>query len=330
MRDANPHKHHSAVRLLTASAAFASALVWFMTEAAAHSGNLRRPVGETTDAEVPWLQWDFHPSIFFGILTMAVIYTLGVTVWRKKYNWSTALPKAHMFRFYSACVAQWWLLDGPLHYLSDERSFFAHMVQHLSLQMLWAPLLISGIPGWLLRPLVRKLKAERFGRWITRPVRAALFFNAMLLGWHIPELYDLALRTHPVHILQHLLFMSASVVFWWPILSPLSEVPRAPYGVQAFYIMLNLAPMKALGLIIAVHNELIYTFYASQPRVWGLTPVGDQRAGGLTMWVIGGLPLWAALAYVFVQWKRTGTPAKGMSGVADLDDTRVLGAAQPG
>ena len=86
------------------------------------------------------------------------------------------------------------------------------------------------------------------------------------------------------------------------------------------YLLLNLAPMKALGLIITVHNDLLYSFYATQPRLWGLTPIGDQRAGGLLMWVIGGLPLWAALAYVFVRLKRQGEPPKGLTGVPHIDE----------
>lgn len=294
----------------------------FGSEAWSHGGSNWLPPEELAKAQVPWLQWDFHPSIVIGIVTFTIVYTLGITVWRKKYKLAEKVEWQYPARFYTAMVAQWWILDGPLHYLSDERSFLAHMAQHLLLQMIWAPLLISGVPGWLLRPLVKPAWVRRFGRWITHPARVLVLFNAVLLGWHLPWMYEWALREHPVHIFQHLLFMSTAVIFWWPVMSPLPEVPRAPYGWQALYLLLQMLPMKGLGLVIATHTTLIYTFYASQPRVWGLTPLGDQRLGGLVMWVIGGLPLWVALGYVFLKWGKSGTPSKGMTGVASLDKGR--------
>ncbi len=295
--------------------------------ALAHPGDLRTVPNDMTDAEVPWLQWDFHPSILIGILIFSALYTLGITVWRKKYALADKVEPRYPLCFYSAMILQWWALDGPLHYLSDERSFLAHMVQHLLLQTIWAPLLILGIPGWLLRPLVRWTAVQRLGRWMTRPRNAAIIFHGMVYGWHLPTMYDLALRHHPVHIAEHLLFMSTAVIFWWPLFSPIEEVPRARHGVQAVYLLLNLAPMKLLGLIIAVSNTLIYNFYATQPRVWGLTALGDQRLGGLVMWVLGGLPLWAALAWVWVRWRKEGTPRFGETGIPALD--RKLAAQRP-
>jgi putative membrane protein len=287
--------------------------------ATAHPGQTRLPPEELAKANVPWLQWDFHPSIFFGILAFTIIYTLGITVWRKRFNLADKVNRRYPICFYSAMVIQWWALDGPLHYLSDERSFLAHMIQHLMLQTIWAPLLVLGIPGWLIRPLVRPAWVQSFGRVLARPRNAWVLFALVLFGWHFPPFYDLALRVHWIHIVEHLMMMVTAVIFWWPIFSPIKEVPRTTYGWQMIYLLVAMAPMKLLGLMIAVQNELIYTFYALQPRVWGLTPVGDQRAGGLMMWILGGLPLWAVLAYVFGQWKKHGTPMKGETGIAALD-----------
>lgn len=301
---------------------FALAVLLLPVAALAHGDNTRLPPEELAKAQVPWLQWDFHPSIFIGIVLFSLLYVYGVTTWRKRHNLAERVETRHLVCFFSAMVLQWWSLDGPLHYLSDERSFFAHMIQHLLLQMIWAPLLISGLPPWLLRPIVANDRVRAIGRWLTRPLNAALIFNGMMLGWHLPPAYDLALRSHPVHIAEHLLFMSSAVIFWWPILSPMKEVPRPTHGVQAAYILLNMIPMKALGLILGTHNTMIYTFYVTQPRVWGLTPLGDQRLGGLVMWIIGGLPLWGALMYVFYGWTRFGTPKRGQTGVAALDAGR--------
>jgi putative membrane protein len=288
----------------------------------AHPGNLLyQPTREVAFSQLDeWFQWDFHESIFLGTVAAVVLYTLGVTYWRKKYNLSpTPVSTRQAVTFYGSMVLMYLSLDGPLHHLADELSFAMHMVQHLLLQMVWAPLFILGLPGWLIKPLVQKDWVKRLGRTLTRPLYASLLFQGCIWIWHFPPVYELALTNHPFHIAEHLLFMATAVIFWWVIFSPIEETPRPTHGWQMMFLLLNLAPMKALGLIITVHNDLLYTFYAVQPRLWGLTPVGDQRAGGLLMWVVGGLPLWAALAYVFWHLRRNAEPEKGLTGVAHLD-----------
>lgn len=278
-----------------------------------------------------WFQWDFHPSIFIGCVTLIVLYTLGVTVWRKKYNLSDEpVSKGKAITFYSSVIIMYFALDGPMHYMSDELSFAAHMAQHLLLQMIFAPMFVLGLPSWVLHPIVKHDKVARFGRWISSPVRASILFNGVIFAWHIPEAYDLALTVHAWHIVEHLMFIVTAVIFWWPIFSETPEVPAVSLPARLSMIFVNLFPMKALGLILGTYNSLIYGFYATQPRLFGLTPLGDQRVGGLMMWVLGGLPLWAALGYVFVLWRRK-TPAKGTTGVPELDrrlqESRSRGAS---
>ena len=289
----------------------------------AHPGErLNQPTREVAFSSLEeWFVWDFHPSIFIGTIVLATLYGVGVTVLRKRYALHEApVSRLQAFTYYSSLLIMYLSLDGPLHYLSDELSFAMHMVQHLLLQMIWAPLFVLGLPGWLISPLVQKQWVQKVGRFLTKPVHAALLFHGCIWIWHFPPMYELALTNHPFHILEHLMFMATAVIFWWVVLSPIPETPRPSYGWQAFYLLVNLAPMKALGLIITVHNELLYEFYSTQPRLWGLTPVGDQRAGGLLMWVVGGLPVWAALAYVFHRWRKQGEPPKGLTGVPHIDE----------
>lgn len=288
----------------------------------AHPGQrLYQPTREVAFSSLDeWFVWDFHESIFIGTVLAVVLYTVGITYWRKKYNLSKEpVRPLQAATFYIAMLIMYLSLDGPLHYLSDELSFAMHMVQHLLLQMVWAPLVILGLPGWLIKPLVRKEWVQKVGRTLTRPLYASIMFAGCYWVWHFPAMYELALTNHPFHIVEHLMFMTTAIIFWWVILSPIEETPRPSHGWQMVYLLVNLAPMKALGLIITVQNELLYEFYSTQPRLWGLTPIGDQRAGGLLMWVVGGLPLWAALAYVFWHLRKRGEPEKGLTGVPHID-----------
>ncbi|MEL6181060.1 MAG: cytochrome c oxidase assembly protein, partial [Myxococcota bacterium] len=187
----------------------------------------------TTDQ---WLQWDFHPSIFTGIVILCTLYTLGITVWRVKYKLADAIDWPKAILFYSNMLLLWFLLDGPMHHLSDDLLFSAHMVQHLGLQLIWAPLLILGTPAWLIKPLVQPQWVQRFGRFISKPSMAFILFHGVATLWHLPYMYNLALFSHPWHIVEHLMFMSVAVNFWWCILSPVEEVPRATLGRQAAFL----------------------------------------------------------------------------------------------
>ena len=129
----------------------------------------------------------------------------------------------------------------------------------------------------------------------------------VLVAWHLPPLYNLAMDQHPVHIVEHLMIMVASVILWWPMLSPLDELPRAPYPVQMLYLFVVGLPMVMVAIFISMADSLLYPYYAASPRIWApLTPQADQHLGGLIMWIPGGLIFLAALSVVFFRWQVAG------------------------
>jgi putative membrane protein len=193
-------------------------------------------------------------------------------------------------------------LNGPLHDLSDEYLFSAHMVQHLVLTMVVTPLLIGGTPGWMLRPALRSRIVAAIAQRITTGPAAFAIFNVTIVAWHLPPLYNYALYHHPVHIVQHLCFLVASTIMWWPIMSPMPELPRLSYPKQMLYICLMTLPMTAVAMIITYSSSLLYPFYGGAPRVFDLSPLQDQRLGGLIMWIPGGFIFIAVLSVVFFKW----------------------------
>ncbi len=281
----------------------------------------------TTD---DWLFWDFHPSILIGIAILIVLYVLGVTHWRVRYKLSETrdIRREKLFAF--SMVLLWFTLDGPLHHLSDELLFSAHMVQHLVLQLVWAPLLLLSLPDWLIRPLVRTRRARRLARRVSHPVTAFFLFQGGTWLWHWPPLYNLALEAHEWHIVEHLVFMVVACIFWWPLVGNLREVRRPSWGVQVVYVFLNMLAMKALGMAISLQDGVLYTWYENVPRLWGLSALDDQQIGGLIMWLPGGLLLWAGVGWVFWQWARRGTPKRGMTGIPSVDRERAAALAGRG
>jgi putative membrane protein len=208
--------------------------------------------------------------------------------------------------FYTALALIFLSLNGWIHDLSDYYLFSAHMVQHLVLTLVAPPLLIMGTPGWMLRPALAWRGVGPLARAITTAPAAFLIFNVVLAAWHLPPMYGLAMAHHPVHIAQHLCFMVGATLMWWPVLSPLPELPRLSYPAQMLYLFLLTIPMSIVAVCIVYARSLLYPAYAAAPRIWGITPMQDQMIGALIMWIPGGLFFFVIISVVFFRWQQEG------------------------
>jgi putative membrane protein len=242
----------------------------------------------------PWNRWDLHPSVVIGLVLLGGLYVfLG----------GLKAPRRHVASFAAALLVLFVALNGPLHNLSDRYLFSAHMAQHLLLTLLFPPLWLYGTPAWIVQPILGVSGVMPVARVLTRPVVAAAVFTAPIVLWHVPVFYDAALRNHNLHILQHLVFLSTAVIMWWPVLSPVPELPRIPYPGQMLYLFLLGLPMSITGALITLSDNVLYPFYAESPRVAsGLDALADQQIGGLLMWVLGALALWGAMTVVWFRW----------------------------
>lgn len=281
-------------------------LWWWLFEAArAHTGAV--PVrgvydwSDLPDAEPgAWIVWTTYPSIVIGCLAFALGYELLAGPLRRRWSLSDTGPtRSDRVLFHGGLFVVFASLQGPLHELSDIYLFSGHMVQHLAITLVFPPMLIAGMPGWMWRPLLRVPAIRAVGRGLTHPIVAFLLSTAVLYLWHVPTMYEWALLDHDVHIAEHLSFMAVYVVMWWPAFSRSEGLPPLTPGRRLIYLFLLTIPMKGLGAIITVSDYVLYPFYATQPRVFGLDPLTDQRLGGLIMWIPGGLVFWVTMGVVF-------------------------------
>lgn len=240
-----------------------------------------------------WNQWNVHPSVAVGLVLLGGLYAL---------LGGFQAPRRQIASFLGALVVLFLALNGPLHNLSDTYLFSAHMAQHLLLTLVFPPLLLYGTPAWVVRRLLRPRWVMAIARVVTRPLAAALIFSGPIVIWHVPALYEAALRHHNLHIVQHLVFLATAVIMWWPVLSPVPELPRAQHLVQMLYLFLLGIPMSVTGALITLADSVLYPFYATAPRVGGLSPLDDQQIGGLLMWVLGGLMLWIVMTVVWFRY----------------------------
>ena len=249
-----------------------------------------------------WTAWHGHPSVVAGLVVLTVGYLLAVGPLRQRYGWAPQVPAGQASIFLCGMLVMFVALLSPLHELGDRYLFSAHMVQHLLLTLVVAPLLIVGTPSWMLRPLVNVPQVFRVARIATLPVVAFVVFNAVFVLWHIPTLYDLALRERGVHILEHVMFLVAALLMWWPLLGRLPELPRPSYLVQMLYLFVHPTVPAILGAIITFSDGVLYEWYAAAPRIWGLSAHTDQQIGGIIMWIPGGLAYLFSLMVVFLVW----------------------------
>ncbi len=251
-------------------------------------------------ARIEWVRWTVHPSTVIGLGVLAGLY-----VWAMKR--SAVRPRLYqLVCFFAGLFVIFASLNGPIHDLSDYYLFSAHMVQHLLITLLVPPLLLLGTPGWMLRPLLEYRLASRIASFVTRPISCFVIFNVVIAVWLLPPMYNAALSEHGVHIGEHLMFMAAAVLMWWPFLSPLPELPRLSYPGQMLYCFLMIIPMSIVAVYITMAESILYPAYSSAPRIWALSPLEDQQLGGLIMWIPGGVVFYVILTVVFFRWVGSG------------------------
>jgi putative membrane protein len=251
---------------------------------------------------IPW-SWttaSIHPEVVLAC-------GLAAAAWAWAWRASGRRPRpGEAARFVGALLALLLALNGPLHDLSDGYLFSAHMVQHLVLMLVVPPLLLTGLPGWMVDGLLRPCLASRVPaalvRTLTRPLPALALYTVALVGWHLPGPTNLALERHGWHIVEHLVLLIAAGAGWWPILSPSRLAPALPYAAQLLYLFVFGMPMTVVAAMITGAEQLLYPFYATAPRIMDLAPLADQRLGGVIMWVPSGLIPLAAFTIVFFRW----------------------------
>lgn len=252
-----------------------------------------------------WLtDWPFYPSIVLGLALLTGAYLLAITRWRDRFPGAEPVSAGRVVAFLGGVLALFLALQSPIDEIGDQYLFFVHMLQHLLLTLIAAPLLLYGTPGWLLRPVFARSPALlRLGRALTRPLPAFALFNVVFIAYHIPAILDVVQSSEAIHAATHVLFIVTAVITWWPVLGPLPELPRIPYPAQMLYLFLQTLPGMLLGAVLTFAPVVFYQPYTVTPRLWeAITPLMDQQISGLIMWVGGGTFFLFVFALVFYRW----------------------------
>jgi putative membrane protein len=242
-------------------------------------------------------------SVVAGLIGLQVVYALCIGPYRDRLPGSSAVPLRRQIAFSAGLLTMFVALATPLDVLADAYLFTAHMVQHLLLTLVAAPLLLVGTPGWLLRDALRATHLTGFVRRARHPLVAFLGFNVVFALAHVPAFYELTLADEPLHALEHLVFVGTAMLMWMPVLSPIPDIaPPYPELGQVLYLFLQTVPASLLGALLSATASPYYPTYVLAPRISSLSPLEDQQLGGLIMWVGTGIYFLIATGVVFFAW----------------------------
>jgi putative membrane protein len=241
-------------------------------------------------------------SVVAGLLALQAAYMLCVGPYRNRFSGAKPVGMWRQIAFAEGVVVLLLALASPLDMLADHYLFTAHMVQHLLITLVAAPLLLVGTPGWLLSDLLKATHLLGVLRRLRHPLLAFFGFNIVFALSHVPVVYELALANEALHATEHLVFLITAMLMWLPVLSPVPELPPYPPLGQVLYLFLQTVPASLVGALLSSTATPYYPTYINAPRLLALSPIEDQQLGGLFMWVGSGFYFLIATGIVFFLW----------------------------
>jgi putative membrane protein len=287
-------------------------LLWFLgafLSGAIHQMDLSRLVGSK------WMQWQFQPGILLGIGITGGVYLLGVfRVWRSA-GFGHGIRLRRVFAFLGAIGALILALISPVDSLS-EALFSAHMLQHMLLILVAAPLFVISEAPVAFLWFIPRSSARSIGVWWqhSRRLRPAwqqvnrigaswAIFTITLWAWHLPAIYQAALENEILHAIEHILFLLSAALFWWTLLPRSNTHSRRHDGIAILSLFASMLQMSVLSGLMIFSNQAWYSGYAGRAALIGLDPLQDQQLGGLIMWLPGGVLFAILIAVFFASWK---------------------------
>lgn len=248
-------------------------------------------------------QWIFEPFTVLLLAISAAWYARGVGVLWAKAGRGRGIRVWETVAFGAGLLSLAIGLLSPLAWVS-QMLFSAHMTQHELLMLVSAPLLVFGRPFqacfWAFSLRQREWLGARTRRgvvpatWhvLTSPAAVCGLHAMALWVWHVPALYEAALRSEAIHALQHTCFVVTAALFWWGMVE--GRYGRTGYGAAVAYVFLTAVHSSILGALMTVAPSLWYPSYAAAGAPWRVDALEDQQLAGLLMWVPSGV-IWIVL-----------------------------------
>jgi cytochrome c oxidase assembly factor CtaG len=210
-----------------------------------------------------------------------------------------------------------------------------HMLQHMLLMMIVPQLVLlgepeipimRGLPRWLsqrvLNPILSARPVQSIGRGLVHPAVVWLLMALAMIGWHVPKAYELALDSPRWHEVEHICFLGAAMLFWWPVIQPWPSRALWPRWTMPIYLLLADFVNSAVSAFLAFSDRVLYASYLAIPRLWGIAAQNDQVAAGAMMWVVGSFAFLIPAVAITVKLLSPVGPKGEQIGVPDASAAR--------
>ena len=262
-----------------------------------------------------WSAWSLEPYTLVLIWIAALWYWVGVRRLREHAAGAAVLPTWRIASFYTGLALLLLALVSPLH-VYGEYLISVHMVQHMVVTMIVAPLIVLGDPFLVMlwgfpsdqrrtvgRQLAPSLLPHRIAAWLLQPPIGLIVHVTTVLIWHLPPFYEAAVHHEFIHYLQHTSFIVTSMWFWWPVIDAVPARRTMSYPVKLLYLFFAmLFQEKLIGGILTFVRVPIYPHYAEVAHLWNTTGSQDQQLAGIVMMVGGAVLYFTAFTAVFFAW----------------------------
>src|SRR5215469_1630071 len=252
--------------------------------------------------------WPLWPAV--GLVVAGTLYLRGWHALQRTREGE--LPRWRAVCFFLGLLALWIALASPIDAL-DDFLLSAHMLQHFILMSIAPPLLVlgaplvpmlRGLPRWMirgLRPVFASRAVHGIAHALAHPAVAWLVMNIAYLGWHVPQAFELTLRSEAWHNTEHMCFLFTSIAFWWVVVEPWPSRRRWSRWMVIPYLLTADVVNTILSAVLAFSGKVLYPSYAAAERISNLTPLKDQILAGAEMWVLNSLVFLVPVAVIVVR-----------------------------
>lgn len=254
--------------------------------------------------------WSFPVWPAIGLVIAGALYLRGWLALQR--TRARDLPMWRAVCFFGGLAAIWIALASPIDAL-DDYLLSAHMLQHFILMSIAPPLLVlgaplvpmlRGLPRFLirgLRPVFASRGVHKVAHAAARPVVAWLAMNVAYLGWHVPQAFELTLRSEGWHNTEHMCFLFTSIAFWWVIVEPWPSRTAWSRWMVIPYLLTADVVNTILSAVLTFSGKVLYPSYAAAERISSLTPLKDQVLAGAEMWVLNSIVFLVPVAVLVVK-----------------------------